>query len=704
MFTLPIIGVDLLGQGVTVQNSIKRWTVLVGTMLLVTAGLVSFSTRAGATSLSPNELIQTSNRWIAQNKINTQVSSSILVLDRVISTRDGLTTVRYHQEISGFPVLNSLVAITLNSDGIVISHNSQISSSTSLPPRLSKAQAKELIVSGIAERWKVPTSYIAVNKLEPVLFDPQLSASAIKKATVLWRAEVVKLGNVLSSSIALLNDASSKLTSLYSTVQQATQPNYPTPLVCDLQASQTSSQISLSSLGNKYVGKAAEYPLCAQSSTARISSSSSAVGSIQETTDYYWKYLGVDIAAERYLGNVAPAINFGKNVDAKSYCDAHPTDSSCVPAISGFTNVCSYNAQGKSVDCPMENAFWVPWNSTDCHSGACSGIFFGRGFDIADDVVAHELTHGVTYSDAFPNGICDPSNSPTCDANSVSEALSDWFGQAVDLLNPSANKSPDPNWNMGEAVNGGPFRNMAMVGSTSPCGTSDGWVPVKQIDRNWDNSCDAHTNLGPADRFAWLISNGGSQNRITVKPIGTTPWVAGKYQLCNTNGDNCTAIVNMTRLGFQALVKLNGDINYTQFGQALLTSCSDLTKAKTNPFPATYCTQVKNALAATGIAKVSLNLTKKPTIAKSKTPITVAGKLIATNTVENSGVRSTSVLLQFKSTTATTWTTLKTMTTSTLGVVSSSVIFPKSGSYRLVTSSTSAIGNYSSPIIKITVR
>jgi hypothetical protein len=226
-------------------------------------------------------------------------------------------------------------------------------------------------------------------------------------------------------------------------------------------------------------------------------------------------------------------------------------------------------------------------------------------------------------------------------------------------------------------------------------------VPIKQIDSTWNSTCDSHTNLGPADRFAWLVSNGGKQNGITVSPIGNAPWSStGTYQTCNANGDNCTAIVNMTRLAFQTLAKINGNTSYSQFGTQLSSACNDLMQAKSDPFPANYCLQVKKALAATGISSLKLVITTKPVTAKLRTAVTVAGKLTATNLVAASGVP---IVLQFRSNTASSWSTLTTMTTSTSGIVSASVKFPSSGSYRLATVSNSSVGKYLSPSVSVTV-
>ena len=689
---------------VIVQKKASRFFLVVAVVATTLVGVGINFVGVGAATLNQHQISTKASMWIDQHQSTLGISSHNLVTQRVIATRDGLATVRFGQVISGVPVLDSLVAVTLKTDGTFVSQTHTLSALTAASkPHLTSALAQQKIVLAFAKKIHTSPRNIIIREVKHVLVDPKITRNKQKLPSILWRATATNRKDILSSSAVYLSDSTGKLVSTVSLVENVTQPTYPSPLICDLQSSQPSShfasEVSSGRVGGvqrKWVGQLSSYPLCEKSDPGRISNSSTAVKSVQETVSYYWNKLGVDIAAEQYLGNISPLANFGKNVSAKTYCDTNPADASCAAVISGFTNVCNYDSSSRSVECPMQNAYWVPWNSTDCHSGACSGIFFGAGYDVADDVVSHELTHGVTGGDSFSSGVCS-----SCDAGAISEALSDFFGEAVDLLNPSPNKTADPNWQMGEAISGGPFRNMAMTGATSPCATANGWVPIKQIDSTWNSTCDSHTNLGPADRFAWLISNGGTQNGIKVSPIGNAPWSStGAYEACHADGDNCTAIVNMTRLAFQTLAKITANTSYSQFGTQLTAACNDLMQAKSNPFPASYCLQVKKALAATGISSLNLAFTTKPVTSKLRTAVTVAGKLTATNAVVASGVP---LILQFRSITSSTWSTLSTMTTSNIGTVSASVKFPSTGSYRLATVSNSSIGKYLSPSVTVTV-
>ena len=93
-------------------------------------------------------------------------------------------------------------------------------------------------------------------------------------------------------------------------------------------------------------------------------------------------------------------------------------------------------------DCPYQNAFWDGQQ-----------MVYGQGFAAADDVVGHELTHGVTDFSAhlfyyYQSG-------------AINESMSDVFGEFVDLTNGSGTDTAAVKWQMGEDVPGfGAIRDM----------------------------------------------------------------------------------------------------------------------------------------------------------------------------------------------------------------------------------------------------
>jgi Zn-dependent metalloprotease len=181
------------------------------------------------------------------------------------------------------------------------------------------------------------------------------------------------------------------------------------------------------------------------------------------TYDFYWNYLGRD------------------GIDG-----------------AGMTMISSVRYCPSALECPMQNAYWDG-----------SQMVFGDGFT-ADDVCAHELTHGVTDYESHLFYYMQ--------SGAINEAMSDIFGEFVDQTNELGTDTASVRWLMGEDLPAsvGVIRDMSdppKYGqpdtTTSPlyaCGSDDyGWV---------------HYNSGIANKCAYLMVDGGSFNGFTVRGMG----------------------------------------------------------------------------------------------------------------------------------------------------------------------------------------
>src|SRR4030042_6213047 len=81
--------------------------------------------------------------------------------------------------------------------------------------------------------------------------------------------------------------------------------------------------------------------------------------------------------------------------------------------------------------CPYPNAYWDG-----------SQMVFGEGFAAADDVVGHELTHGVTERES---GLFYYMQS-----GAINESFSDVWGEFIDQSNGRGKDGVDWNWKLGE--------------------------------------------------------------------------------------------------------------------------------------------------------------------------------------------------------------------------------------------------------------
>ncbi len=155
-----------------------------------------------------------------------------------------------------------------------------------------------------------------------------------------------------------------------------------------------------------------------------------------------------------------------------------------------------------------------------CEAGSCPNwanaywdgteMRFGNGYASADDVVAHELTHGVTESES--NLIY------WGESGAINEGLSDIFGELVDLTNSGGSDTIADRWLMGEDLPGGAIRNMA-----DPTVVGD---PDRRFSTYWytgsDDNRGVHYNSGVANKLAYLLVEGGSFNGEDVTPVGIT--------------------------------------------------------------------------------------------------------------------------------------------------------------------------------------
>lgn len=208
--------------------------------------------------------------------------------------------------------------------------------------------------------------------------------------------------------------------------------------------------------------------------------------------------------------------------------------------------------------CPgnYQNAFW-------------NGIqmVYGNTFSLADDVVAHELTHAVTN---FSSDLLYYMSS-----GALNESFSDIFGETVDLTNGAGNDAAPQRWLLGEDLPGiGAIRNMMTpTAFGDPGKTSDS--AQFQCDPFSDQG-GVHSNSGVPNHAYALMVDGGTYNGRTITGIGTVK--AGKVQ-------------------YRALtVYLTSGASFLDDYTALVQSCTDL--VGTFGITAGDCTQVRIAAEA----------------------------------------------------------------------------------------------------------
>ncbi len=155
--------------------------------------------------------------------------------------------------------------------------------------------------------------------------------------------------------------------------------------------------------------------------------------------------------------------------------------------------------------CPLANAYW----DTD-------HMVYGAGYAASEDVVAHELTHGVTDHESNLLYWMQP--------GAINESLSDVFGEFVDLT--YGGDGSTSRWLMGEDIPGGAIRSLA---NPPLYGDPDSTDSVNYYAGTWDNG-GVHVNSGVGNKAAYLMVDGGTFGGETVSGIGIPKAAAVWYQ------------------------------------------------------------------------------------------------------------------------------------------------------------------------------
>ncbi len=202
--------------------------------------------------------------------------------------------------------------------------------------------------------------------------------------------------------------------------------------------------------------------------------------------------------------------------------------------------------------CP--NAFWTP---TQMQMVYCDG------FSNADDIVGHELTHGVTSNESnlfyyYQSG-------------AINESFSDIWGEFVDLGNMAGNDLSTVRWLIGEDLAMGAGRDMSDPTVFShPDRMGSVYYHLLASDQGG-----VHINNGINNKAAYLLTDGDTFNGYTVLGLGI-PKVADLYYEVQTS-----------------LLTTGSD--YGDLNDALYQACQNLIGSG---FLAADCTQVQLATLA----------------------------------------------------------------------------------------------------------
>jgi len=423
----------------------------------------------------------------------------------------GGKSVRYQQLDGGVPVLAAELRVQVTGSGSVVSAGGELSTKASVDPSpaVSAAAARAAAVGSVADARGLDQSTLSASAPTVWVYDPSLIGEPSAPSRLVWRLEVTGDGTVPVRELVLVDAVTGTLALQIDLITPAR-----TRRVCDNQ------NVAGASYSCPAPGARAE----GQGPTG-IGEVDKAYDLSGLTYDFYQSRFGRD------------SIN-----------------GSGLPLISTVRHC------PDAANCPYANAFWDG-----------SQMVYGDTFAGADDVVAHELTHGVTE---YTSGLVYLNQS-----GAINESLSDVFGEYMDLTDGTGNDAASVRWDMGEDLPIGALRDMADPGRFGD--------PDKMSSPNYYNgtadSGGVHTNSGVNNKAAALMVDGGTFNGRTITGLGITKSARIYYETQTT--------------------LLGSGSDYTALGNFLPQACANVVGV--DGITAADCTQVSSIVAATEMVQAA---------------------------------------------------------------------------------------------------
>jgi bacillolysin len=443
----------------------------------------------------------------------------------------GRSTVRFQQLRSDIPVVGGELVVNLDRAGNVLSATGEAGAEPrATEPQVNSAAARQAAIAAIAKYQQVNAVRLRATSPELWVYDARLLGGPGPQVTrLVWRLEVKGAPGLVVDQLVLVDAATGATILNINQIEQAKNRS-----VCD--ANDLKAQVPCTSP----VATEADPP--GAGDDADVAPAFNFAG---ETYDYYFTRFGRDSLDDNGLP-------LKSTID---YCDP-AFDADPGPA------------------CQFNNAFWT----SDQRQ-----MVYGNTFADADDVVGHELTHGVTDFTAhlfyyYQSG-------------AINESLSDVMGEFIDQTNTAGggDDSGPAKWLIGEDLPIGALRNMANPpdnpNTTTPAEEFND--PDSMTSPNYfggeADSGGVHTNSGVNNKAAFLMTEPGSKTfgGQTVSGIG---------------------IDEAARVYYDAQTRyLTSGSDYADLASALPQACADNVGGDEG-ITAADCTQVSKAVAAVAMS------------------------------------------------------------------------------------------------------
>ena len=369
---------------------------------------------------------------------------------------------RFQQVYGGIPVLGGELVVQTDSKNNVISVNGETvpEISAAVVPTIKEDDALAQAIESVSNDYGIDKENLYANRLGLWFYNPLLLGGSKNVTELVWRFEILPREQIPLNVFVLVDSRTGKVALQFNQVDDALYRK-----VYDA--------------NNTYIkdrdlpGNLSQLRRSEGDGPSNITDVDNVYDYANDTYSFYLNHFGRDS-----LDGLGMNLTF-----TTRYCSA--------------------------TSCPYVNAYW---------DSNLEQIVFGDGFASADDVVAHEMTHGIT---AHESNLFYYMQS-----GAINEAVSDIFGEFVDQTNGRGNDSADARWLMGEDLPIGVIRNM----KNPPAFSDPDKISSEYYVCGDDDQGGVHSNSGIASKTAYLLTDGGSFNGYDISGIGMNKTAALFYE------------------------------------------------------------------------------------------------------------------------------------------------------------------------------
>ncbi len=510
-----------------------------------------------------------------------------LVSQYVHRVGNGDNAVRFAQRINGISVFAGRVAMIVDSQGSLQAVSSGLASApgdTSMT--VSREVAETVARSAAARAGRTVASRVSAAAARPVIYSPGLVGLSEGPSRMAWSVSTIS-GAEDANDEVLVDARTAAVLLVNARTQRALNR-----IVCDRGnarvASTSYAAFFASVCDNSWSSRNEGDP------ASGIADVNGAYSNLGRTSDFYGTQLTTSVDLTSLIG----------------YADSDVTEwatsgTGTVNQLRASTNWC--DALEFDPSCPMDNAFFTNLPVINDHGYPGGAIFFGTGYTNPDDVVAHELTHGVT---AATSGLLYQ-----LESGAINESMSDVFGELVDQAHNdgAGDQADDATWKIGEDISGGPIRSMSdptqlLFGTRQPDKmTSTNWY-VGANDAAHDHG-GVHSNSGVGNKVAYLIGHGGTFNGVNVPGLGI-----------DQGSGQSAGITKMGDLYWRVENTLLPGASYADLGRELVAAAIQLGWSGANLLT------VKNAVHATQLDKLATRISVSATTIRAGATLRITAK------------------------------------------------------------------------------